>query len=104
MKVSVPSRARGTMPIRISVAERRLIEAAAANRPEYVTTFVREAAIEAARRELAGTPYAQVHDRSAVEQDAIPRKPEPAEGERHQAGPSPAQSIAAPKRSESPGR
>jgi uncharacterized protein (DUF1778 family) len=58
MKVSVPSRARGTMAIRISVAERRLIEAAAASRPEYVTTFVREAAIEAARQELAGTPDA----------------------------------------------
>ena len=53
MKVNVPSRARGTMPIRISAAERAILAAAAANRPEYLTTWVREVALEAARRELA---------------------------------------------------
>jgi uncharacterized protein (DUF1778 family) len=53
MKVNVPSRARRTMPIRISDAERAILEAAAANRPEYLTTYVREVALEAARRELA---------------------------------------------------
>lgn len=52
-KPEVPSRARGTMAIRLSVTERAIIEAAAAVRPEYPTTFVREAALEAARRELA---------------------------------------------------
>jgi uncharacterized protein (DUF1778 family) len=53
MKVNVPSRARATMPIRVSAAERALLSAAAAMRPEYLTTFVREAALAVARRELA---------------------------------------------------
>ena len=52
-EVVVPSRARGTMAIRLSRAERATIEAAAALRPEYPTAFVREAALEVARRELA---------------------------------------------------
>lgn len=50
---SVPSRARATLAIRVSGAERRLLEAAAASRPEYLTVFVREAALETARREVA---------------------------------------------------
>ena len=41
------------MAIRLSRAERATIEAAAALRPEYPTAFVREAALEVARRELA---------------------------------------------------
>lgn len=52
-KIEVPSRARGVLAIRVSPAERRLLEAAAASRPEYLTTYVRQSAIEAARRELA---------------------------------------------------
>lgn len=52
-KVEVPSKARGVLAIRVSKAERQLLEAAAAQRPEYVTTYVREAAIRAARKELA---------------------------------------------------
>jgi len=53
MKVNVPSKARGTLPIRISAAERAILQAAAASRPEYLTTYVRKVALEAARRELA---------------------------------------------------
>jgi uncharacterized protein (DUF1778 family) len=55
MKVPVPSKARGLLAIRLSTQERAVLEAAAASRPEYLTTFVREAALEAARRELAGS-------------------------------------------------
>ena len=48
-----PSRQpRDTLPIRLREDERRLIEAAAA-RPEYVTTYIREVALSAARRELS---------------------------------------------------
>jgi hypothetical protein len=52
-RVAVPSRARRTLPIRVSEAERAVIEAAAAQRPEYLTTYIREAALAVARRELA---------------------------------------------------
>ena len=58
-RVTVPSKARGTMAIRLSDAERAIIEAAAVARPEYPTTFVREAALEVARRELAEAPSDQ---------------------------------------------
>lgn len=53
MKVSVPSKARGLLAIRLSAQERAVLEAAAAIRPEYVTTFIRQAALKAARQELA---------------------------------------------------
>ena len=43
----------GTIALRISPDERALIEAAAAARPTYTTRFIREAALAAARRELA---------------------------------------------------
>ena len=49
---TVPSRARGGVTIRISVAERRLLEAASATRPEHLTTYIREAALQIARRDL----------------------------------------------------
>lgn len=54
MRTTIPSRARGTLPIRVSAAERRILEAAAAQRPEYVTTYMREVSLEAALRDLAG--------------------------------------------------
>lgn len=50
---TIPSRARDTLAFRVSAAERRILEAAAAQRPEYLTTWVREVALKAARRELA---------------------------------------------------
>jgi uncharacterized protein (DUF1778 family) len=56
MRANVPSKARGVLAIRLSSAERAILEAAAANRPEYLTTFVRETALDAARRELAAKP------------------------------------------------
>lgn len=52
-KVQVPSKARGVFHIRLSEAEKRILEAAAAQRPEYVSTYVREVALAAAREELA---------------------------------------------------
>ena len=50
--VTVPSRARGLITVRVSAAERRLLEAASAARPEYLTTYIREVALQAARRDL----------------------------------------------------
>lgn len=51
-----PSAERGTIALRISDEERALIEAAAARRPTYTTTYIREAALQVARRELAEAP------------------------------------------------
>lgn len=45
---------RGTRTIRLSAAEERLIEAAAAAQPTYLSRYIREAALDAARRDLAG--------------------------------------------------
>lgn len=50
-----PSQARSTVALRLSAAERRLLEAAAATKPQYVTSYIREAAIAAARRDLGAT-------------------------------------------------
>lgn len=44
---------RGTLLIRLREDERRLIEAAAAARPTYLTRYIREAALAVARRDLA---------------------------------------------------
>ena len=52
-RLTVPSRARDTLAIRVSATERRIMEAAAAQRPEYLTRWIREVAMDAARRELA---------------------------------------------------
>ena len=49
-----PSRARPTFAIRLAVEERRVIEAAAAAAQEYVGGYIRRAALDAARRALAG--------------------------------------------------
>ena len=40
----------------MSDAERRIVEAAAAAQPQYVTTYIREAALEVARRDLLAVP------------------------------------------------
>ena len=48
-----PSSERGLIALRISDEERALIEAAAAQRPTYASTYIREVALAAARRELA---------------------------------------------------
>ena len=49
-----PSRARELVyTMRLARAERRLIEAAAIRRGEYMSEFVRRTCAEAARRELA---------------------------------------------------
>lgn len=55
-----PSSERGLIALRISDEERALIEAAAAQRPTYTSTYIREAALSVARRELAA---ANVGDR-----------------------------------------
>lgn len=51
--MGVPSRAR-TAPycLRLSVAERRVLEAAAAQRQEHLAEYLRGRALEAARRDL----------------------------------------------------
>lgn len=53
MRVEVPSRARRELTIRVNGAERRLLEAAAAKQPQHLTTYIREAALIAARRALS---------------------------------------------------
>ena len=50
--VTVPSRARENVAVRLSAAERRLLEAASAARPEHLSTYIRESALEVARRDL----------------------------------------------------
>ena len=55
-------RARGNLAVRFSVAERHLLEAASAARPKRLTTYIREVALEAARRELTLTNGAPVGD------------------------------------------
>ena len=55
-----PQQRRGTIAIRMSDAERRIIEAAASAQPQYVTTYIREAALEAARRDLLAAPGSDV--------------------------------------------
>jgi len=54
--IRIPTRARGTLAIRVSPAERRILEAAAAMVPEYVSAWVRETALTAARQQLAKDP------------------------------------------------
>lgn len=49
----VPSRERKPYSMRLGAAERRLLEAAAAMRQEYLGEYIRRSAVEAARRELA---------------------------------------------------
>ncbi|MEX1258412.1 MAG: DUF1778 domain-containing protein [Gemmatimonadota bacterium] len=52
-RIPVPSRARRSpIPVRLSDAERALIEAAAARRPDHLSSYMREAALDAARRDL----------------------------------------------------
>jgi uncharacterized protein (DUF1778 family) len=53
---NIPSRARGVLAFRISAAERRMLEEAAAGRCEYLTTYIRDAALAAARRDVGAAP------------------------------------------------
>ena len=50
--VKLPSRERPVFTLRLAAAERRILEAAAAQRPEYLSEFIRRSALEAARRDL----------------------------------------------------
>ena len=50
----VPSRERPNFTFRLSDSTRALLEAAAARKAEYLAEFIRRAATEVARRELAG--------------------------------------------------
>lgn len=48
-----PSQERPVYTLRLGIAERALIEAAAAQRSEYLAEYLRDRALEAARRDLA---------------------------------------------------
>lgn len=50
----VPSRARSIYTLRLAPAERQLLEAAAAERQEYLAEYVRQSALAAARRDVSG--------------------------------------------------
>jgi uncharacterized protein (DUF1778 family) len=50
-----PSRERPVYTLRISAAERGLLQAAAIKRGEYLAEFIREAALEMARQNLTET-------------------------------------------------
>lgn len=50
----IPSRERPVYTMRLALAERRVLEAAAAARNEYLAEYIRRVALDAARRELAG--------------------------------------------------
>lgn len=49
-----PSRERAVYTLRLGNAERRLLEAAAAQKREYLAEYVRRTALDAARRDLVG--------------------------------------------------
>ena len=49
---TVPSRERPVFTLRLAVAERQLLEAAAAERAEYLAEFIRRSSLAAARRDL----------------------------------------------------
>lgn len=49
----LPSRERPVYTLRLAIAERRLLEAAAARQTEHLAEYIRRTALEAARRELA---------------------------------------------------
>jgi uncharacterized protein (DUF1778 family) len=61
MTVTVPSRERGVYTLRLAEAERRLLEAAAASRQEYLAEFIRRTAIESAKRESRVDVNTQPH-------------------------------------------
>ena len=49
----IPSRARAGYSLRLSAVERRLLDAAAARRPEYLSDYIRRTLLEAARGETS---------------------------------------------------
>ena len=52
MMVKPPSRERPVYTLRLATIERRLLEAAAMQRDEYLAEFIRRTALEAARKNL----------------------------------------------------
>lgn len=50
---TVPSRERPVFTLRLAVAERRLLEAAAAERAEYLSEYIRRNSLAAARQDLS---------------------------------------------------
>ena len=59
-----PSRVRRVYAIRLSAVERQTIVAAAAARQLYISEYIRAAALEAARRDLAAATGAEDRDRT----------------------------------------
>ena len=50
---TLPSRERPVYTIRLATTERRLLEAAAAHRQEYLAEYIRRTSLTAARRDLS---------------------------------------------------
>jgi uncharacterized protein (DUF1778 family) len=50
---TIPSRERPVYTLRLAQAERRLLEAAAAARQEYLAEYIRRTALSAARQDVA---------------------------------------------------
>lgn len=50
---TIPSRERPVYTIRLATPERRLLEAAAAHRQEYLAEFIRRTSLTAARQDLS---------------------------------------------------
>jgi uncharacterized protein (DUF1778 family) len=50
---TLPSRERPVYTLRLATAERRVLEAAAAEKAEHLAEFIRRTSLDAARRQLA---------------------------------------------------
>ena len=53
MATQIPSRERAVYTMRLATAERRLLEAAAAHRQEYLAEYIRRTSLTAARRDVS---------------------------------------------------
>ena len=53
MATQIPSRERAVYTMRLATAERRLLEAAAAHRQEFLSEFIRRTSLTAARQDLS---------------------------------------------------
>ena len=56
MATQIPSRERAVYTMRLATTERRLLEAAAADRQEYLAQYIRRTSLTAARRDLNTDP------------------------------------------------
>ncbi len=54
-----PGKPRPTYAMRLGDDERRVVEAAAAQRGEPLSSYIRRVALDRARRELAGSPLVE---------------------------------------------